>query len=167
MQPSPCCLQEERLFGAINDWNTKSEMKAKNTSINKRFEELKARREQDLDARRARLASKLMREDAALKLELVSMQESPEERRAKLAARARELAGKREAERQDLADSLYRQAFTENCDVLRTTQSKRILYRTLEERTAQVRDACWEMHACMWCKETRRQAVPRVHVLAD
>lgn len=113
--------------------------------IQRRFEALKERREADLNARRQRLAEKLYAEDAALKQELVMSKETPEQRRAKLAARARELAARREAQRQEAAAQLYEQAFMENCDVLRETNSKRVLYRTLEERNAQVRGA----HACM------------------
>ena len=115
----------------------------KSLVIQRRFEDLKARREQDLDARRQRLASKLYQEEMRYKQELVDSQETPAERRAKLAARARELAARREGERQKLADSLMKQAFDENCDVLRDVQSKRFLFKTLEERTAQVRG----MHA--------------------
>lgn len=92
----------------------------------------------DLDVRRSKLAFKLMQEDAALKDELVNSREKPEERRAKLADRARQLASKRESERQDLARTLLDRAFEEGCDVLRETNSKRVLYRTLDERTAQV-----------------------------
>lgn len=131
-------VKEDQHFSALTAWTAKSEAKVKSTVIKKRFEDLKARREADLDQRRMRLAEKLLDEDARLKQELVSMQETPEERRAKLAARARELANRREEERQAVAQKLYEQAFAENCDVLRTTQSKRILYRTLEERTAQI-----------------------------
>ena len=58
----------------------------KSTVVKQRYEELRARREADLDARRTRLASKLMREDLQNKQELVSMQETPEQRRAKVCA---------------------------------------------------------------------------------
>ena len=115
-----------------------------------RFEDLKARREVDLDARRARLAHKLVHEEAALRQELLDSKERPEERRAKLADRARLLATKRESERQQLATSLLDRAFDEGCDVLRETNSRRVLYRTLEERNAQVSAAslhAWDGHA--------------------
>lgn len=102
---------------------------------------MKSRRDADLNARRQRLFDKLAAEDMAYKQELINSKETPEERRAKLAARARELAARREAERQELATRLMEQAFIENCDVLRETNSKRVLYRTLEERNAQV---CWK-----------------------
>ena len=131
-------MQDASRVVAINQWQTSSDQKLRNTIVKQRFEDLKARREVGLDARRAKLASKLMREDAALKQELIESQEKPEERRAKLADRARQLASRREAERQELAATLLNRAFNEGCDVLRETNSKRVLYRTLEERTAQV-----------------------------
>lgn len=131
-------IKEEMFFGAVVDWNSKSEGKAKHAAVRQRFEQLKARREGQLDERRRELASKLLAEEAGLKTELLSLAETPEERRAKLAARARALAERREAERQHLANSLYQQAFSEKCDVLRTTQSKRMLQRTVDERTAQI-----------------------------
>ena len=137
--------QDANRVVAINQWQTSSDQRLRNTIVKQRFEELKARREVGLDARRAKLASKLMREDAALKQVLVESQEKPEERRAKLAERARALASRREAERQELANTLLNRAFNEGCDVLRETNSKRVLYRTLEERTAQVclLMGCW------------------------
>ncbi|GAX79725.1 hypothetical protein CEUSTIGMA_g7166.t1 [Chlamydomonas eustigma] len=131
-------INESKRVSSAIQWQMSSDAKLRSNIVKQRFEELRQRREVDLDARRARLASKLMREDAQLKQELIDSQETPEQRRAKLADRARALAGKREAERQQLAASLYERAFQEDCDVLRETNSKRVLYRTLEERTAQI-----------------------------
>lgn len=130
--------QDASRVSAINQWQTTSDSKVRGNVVKQRFEELKSRREMDLDVRRAKLASKLMQEDAALKQELIDSKEKPEERRAKLANRARHLASKRESERQELARTLLDRAFEEGCDVLRETNSRRILYRTLDERTAQV-----------------------------
>lgn len=131
-------MQDEQRATAVATWQNKSDDKVRQLVVQRRFEALKARREADLNARRQRLAEKLFAEDAAYKQELIMGKETPEQRRAKLAQRARELAAKREAERQQLAASLYERAFMENCDVLRETNSKRVLYRTLDERNAQV-----------------------------
>ncbi|KAG1664182.1 hypothetical protein FOA52_011358 [Chlamydomonas sp. UWO 241] len=131
-------IKQTEHFAATVDWSVKSGAKASATAIRARLEELKARREAGVDERRRELAYKLAQEDACIRAELLSLEETPEERRAKLAARARALADRREAERQALAQSLYSQAFAESCDVLRTTQSKRMLLRTLDERSAQI-----------------------------
>lgn len=130
--------KEEQRAAHVSTWQARSDQKMKTLTIQRRLEALNLRREADLNARRQRLAEKLYQEDLALRQELVDGKETPEQRRAKLAARARELADKREAERQRLAAQLYEQAFVENCDVLRDTNSKRILYRTLDERNAQI-----------------------------
>jgi hypothetical protein len=130
---------------AIATWHTKSDEKMRQLTVQWRLEALKQRREHDINARRQHLAEKLASEDIALRHELVHGKETPEQRRAKLAERARALAARREAERQETAAQLYEQAFRENCDVLRETNSKRVLYRTLEERQAQVRPNCMEI----------------------
>eukprot|EP00798_Chlamydomonas_sp_ICE-L_P002719 gene2719-12592_t len=130
--------QEDKSFGHIAQWQAKSDAKVKSMVIQKRLEVLKARRDADLDARRRRLAEKLQHEDWAMKEELINSQETPEECRAKLASRARALASKREAERLDQSATLRERAFQENCNVLRETNSKRALFRTLDERTAQI-----------------------------
>lgn len=130
--------KEEALAQARGDWLQKTTLKGQNQQVKQKFEELKARREQDLDARRARLASKLAAEDERLKQELLGSQETPEQRRSRMAERARELQARREAERQETAKALYAKSFQESCDVLRDTNSKRVLYRTLEERNAQI-----------------------------
>ncbi len=135
----PRLAQEEKKASHVAHWQVRSDQKMKSLNVQRRLEALNLRREADLNARRERLAQLLYSEDLALKQELVSGKETPEQRRAKLANRARDLATKREAERQALAAQLYEQAFQENCDVLRETNSKRILYRTLDERNAQVR----------------------------
>lgn len=132
-------LQDEAKASYVAEWTVKSDQKMRQLTVQRRLEALNNRREADLQARRQRLAEKLYAEDVALRQELVDSRETPEQRRAKLAARARELAERREAQRQTLAAELYEQAFMENCDVLRDTNSKRVLYRTLDERASQVR----------------------------
>ncbi len=136
---TPPRVQEERKAAHAAHWQARSDQKMKSLTVQRRLEALNARREADLHARRQKLAQLLYHEDLAFRAELVRGKETPEQRRAKLAARARELAARRETERQQLAAQLYDRAFQENCDVLRDTDSKRVLYRTMEERNAQVR----------------------------
>lgn len=130
-------------MAAVASFEARTTAKIMNNLVQQRFEALKARRESNLNLRRQRLAEKLDAEERALRDELLNSKQTPEQRRAELAARARALAAKREADRQALAQSLYERAFQENCDVLREANSKRILYRTLDERDAQV-----SLHAC-------------------
>ncbi|GIL72970.1 hypothetical protein Vretimale_4617 [Volvox reticuliferus] len=128
----------EQKMVAVANFEARTTKKIVSSIVQQRFDALKARQEADLNARRQKLADKLDAEDLALRQELLASKKTPEQRRAELAARARALAEKREAERQQLAASLYEKAFIQSCDVLRDENSKRILYRTLEERNAQI-----------------------------
>lgn len=130
---------------AVANFEARTTKKIVSNIVQQRFDALKARQEADLNARRQKLADKLDLEDLALRQELLASKKTPEQRRSELAARARALAAKREAERQQLAASLYEKAFIQSCDVLRVENTKRILYRTLEERNAQVFDSLFPM----------------------
>ena len=130
--------KEETLAQVRSDWLVKTSAKQQGLTVKQRYEELKAKRNMELDERRSRLASQLMEEESQYKQELLSLKETPEQRKERMTLRARELGARREEERQQLAQSLYDRAFQENCDVLRSTNSTRVLYRTLEERNSQV-----------------------------
>ena len=130
--------KEETLAQVRSDWLTKTTAKQEGLTVKQRYEQLKAKRNHELDERRAKLANKLLEEDFQYKQELLSQKETPEQRRERMTQRARELGARREEERQQLAQTLYNRAFMENCDVLRETNAKRVLYRTLDERNAQV-----------------------------
>lgn len=130
--------QKDSKLGAAAVWEVKTDDRIKQNIIQQRFEVFKARREADLDGRRDRLAAKLHAEEQQLKQELVNSQETPAERRAMVAQRAREMAKRREAERQQSAAELLEQAFRDNCDLLRERQSRQILYKTAQERKQQV-----------------------------
>ncbi|GFR41019.1 hypothetical protein Agub_g1451 [Astrephomene gubernaculifera] len=143
----------EQNMVAVANFEARTTKKIVSNIVQQRFDALKARREADLNARRQRLAEKLAAEDMALRQELIASKKTPEQRRAELAARARALAERREAERQQLAASLYEKAFIQSCDVLRGENSKRILYRTLEERNAQIEQ---RMAARIMAEEEKR-----------
>lgn len=73
-----------------------------------------------------------------MKDELIRSQETPEQRRQRIASRARELASRREADRQQLADELLQRAFEDNCEPLRGKLSQQVVYNTVAQRQAQV-----------------------------
>lgn len=74
----------------------------------------------------------------ALQDELAHSQQTPEQRRAEIANRARKLGAAREAERQALAASLLEQQFREGCDLLRQVESEHKVHRVLDQRKSQV-----------------------------
>ena len=66
------------------------------------------------------------------------IQETPEQRRAKLAERARALADRKEAARVAEAQARLEQQFVESCDELRQMESRKRLQLIMQQRTGQV-----------------------------
>jgi hypothetical protein len=131
-------LQEDRKLGAAAAWENKTDSRMEQNKLQQRFAALKAQADADLGARQDKLAQQLHAEEQALKQELISCQTTPAQRRAQMAARAHDLARRREAERQQLAAALMDQSFRDNCDPLRERESRRLVYRTAQEREQQV-----------------------------
>lgn len=151
----PNALQEDRKLGAAAAWENKTDSRIQEKQVQQRFAALKAQADSALASRQDKLAQKLHEEEQALKQELISCQETPAQRRAQMAARAHELARRREAERQQLAAALMDQAFRDNCDPLRERNSKRLVYKTVQEREQQVRCAAQSYHRliCPGCHQ--------------
>lgn len=135
-------MQEDRKLGAAAAWENKTDSRIEENKLQQRFAALKAHADADLAARQDKLAQQLHAEEQALKQELISCQTTPAQRRAQMAARAHVLARRREAEQQQLAAALMDQSFRDNCDPLRERNSRRLVYRTAQEREQQVCLAC-------------------------
>mmetsp|Transcript_15792 Transcript_15792/g.44191 ORF Transcript_15792/g.44191 Transcript_15792/m.44191 type:complete len:486 (+) Transcript_15792:226-1683(+) len=125
----------------IATWEDMTSNKITQRTINNRFETLKGQRENELDARRERLAKKLFTEEKALQDELLASRPTAEENRKKLTDKARQLAHAREMERQKLANSLMMQHFRENCDPIREQDSKKLLQQAVKAREQQLDEA--------------------------
>lgn len=131
-------MQEDCKLGATAAWEVKSDGRIQQATISQRYDSLRAQREADIDARRERLAVLLHADETRLKAELAACHQTAAQRRAAMVERARALAARREAERQQLAQDLLDQAFREGCDPLRERYSRTIVYRTVAERQQQV-----------------------------
>mmetsp|Transcript_15941 Transcript_15941/g.28334 ORF Transcript_15941/g.28334 Transcript_15941/m.28334 type:complete len:486 (-) Transcript_15941:125-1582(-) len=123
------------------EWETNTTAKLTKRMINNRFEELKAAREENLDARREALFHKLVAEERGLQEELMRMKPTADQRRAALADKARALAAKNEAYRLAEANRLMMKHFRENCDPVREQDSRKVLYQTVAEREKQLEEA--------------------------
>jgi hypothetical protein len=144
-----CALQEDRKLGAAAAWENKTDSRIQENKLQQRFAALKAQADADLAARQDKLAQQLHAEEQALKQELISCQTTPAQRRAQMAARGHDLASRREAERQQLAAALLDQSFRDNCDPLRERNSRRLVYRTAQEREQQVCLALGVVERCI------------------
>jgi cilia- and flagella-associated protein 53 len=98
-------------MGIAADWEVASDRKISNNALLRELNKLKAARQSSLDSRREELAQKLYREEETLRSELLNSKETPEERRAALATRAKALWEAREAERQAEASALLDRHF--------------------------------------------------------
>lgn len=137
------CIQEHRQLGATAAWEQRTGARIEAHHQQQRFAALRAQSDASLAERRAALQHKLLAEEAALKQELVSSQETPAQRRATMAAQAHALAQRREAQRQQLATSLLDQAFRDNCDPLRERNSRRLVLDTAAQCEQQVCVGGW------------------------
>ncbi|GMH45951.1 hypothetical protein BSKO_13915 [Bryopsis sp. KO-2023] len=133
-------VKETRTLDAVASWESTTDKKIASNKSNQLFCELRGRRADRLDSRREKLAYKLHVEEQVLQRELVESEETPEERRSKLAARARQLAAAREAERLKLREELADKYFRENCDPLRERLSQKMLFSTIEDRNSQIEE---------------------------
>ena len=98
-------------MGIAANWEAGSDRKIAKNAVMRELTKLKAARNSALDSRREELAQKLYREEEALRTELINSKETPEERRAALATRAKHLWEAHEAERQAEASSLLDRHF--------------------------------------------------------
>mmetsp|Transcript_41577 Transcript_41577/g.50428 ORF Transcript_41577/g.50428 Transcript_41577/m.50428 type:complete len:485 (-) Transcript_41577:1044-2498(-) len=133
------CKHVESLNAKLHvaNWEQKTDSKIRDNLILERYEEMKAQAEEQLDVRRGKLARKLYDEHIGLQMELQSQQETPDERRDKMVARAKELYSQRENERQALADEMLYRHWRESCDTLRVTDSKKVRQMTEAGRRQQ------------------------------
>lgn len=103
-----------------------------------RFNSIRTADEAALDSRRRRLADMLAREQALFQEQLEQLDESPEQRKARMEARANELKDKREGERLAYVRQQYERQWRLACDPLREQESKEILKATNAARAYQI-----------------------------
>lgn len=88
--------------------------------------------------RRLKLKLKLKEEEEQYYAEMQQFQESPEERRQKLAEKADRLLQLREKERAKLKEELLERQFKESCDPLRKSLSEKMCQKIHQDRKLQV-----------------------------
>ncbi|KAK9867728.1 hypothetical protein WJX84_006536 [Apatococcus fuscideae] len=131
-------VQEGERLGQIAAWEEKTDERIHSTNVARIFGQLCAQREAGIDCRRRALAAKLLEESQLLQLELVKTEETPDQRRTKLAARARALAERKEAARVAEAQARLDQQFVESCDALRQIESRKRLQLIVQQQKGQV-----------------------------
>jgi len=118
-------------------WENKTVDKIRANKVEEKVNYIKGMQEDKLKARRKMLAQMLADEQRAYEEEMVSKEETPQQRMEKMAVRAYELKKRREDERQSIVQEKLYQQWRESIDELRCADSKLFELHTLASRDAQ------------------------------
>jgi len=125
-------------ISANAEWEIKTSGFIEHQKATQRFNSIRAADDAALDARRRRLADMLGQEQALFQRQLEELEESPEQGKARMEARANELKEKREGERLAYVRQQYERQWRMSCDPLREQESKEILKATNAARAYQI-----------------------------
>ena len=120
------------------EWEIKTQGFIEHQQAQHRFEAIRGADEAALNSRRRRLAEMLSAEQERYSAQLAALDESPEERKARMEGRAAELKEKRENERLAYVRQQYERQWRMACDPLREQESKEILKATNAARAYQI-----------------------------
>lgn len=131
---------DARLLAAAN-WETKSSQKLiDQAALKRQFAALRAEGERRLQQRRDALAHLLGSEQQQYMAELASREESVEQRKARLTARAMHLRSERQAREQAHVVAMNEMRFRMSCDPLRELEAKQHALEVAAERAMQMGD---------------------------
>lgn len=130
--------REQRMVGATATWEMKTDAAIGAARVQQRFEQIRQMDAATVEARRRRLGAMLAAEQAGFEAQLDALDETPEQAKARMIARATELKDKREAERQAYVSSQLERQWRLACDPLREQDSKLILKATNAARAYQL-----------------------------
>ena len=119
-------------------WQEKTDKKVAEQNITRRFNALRTQQQEAVGARRQKLAGLLAAENEQYANEILAMQETPEDVKARMEARATELKNNREAERVKYVEDMNYRKWRAGCDDLRDADSKNFLLSCVLERDKQV-----------------------------
>lgn len=148
-------VKTDSSIGRVAHWEHKTSNRIEKNMVARKVNTMKRDLQDDLDQRRGRLARMLAEEDAKYTQELESLEETPDMRRDRLRARARELIRRREQEKREFANQMLERQFREDCDAFREFDGQALLKecmvvrdRALDERAEQRKldkeeDAAW------------------------
>eukprot|EP01043_Picozoa_sp_COSAG02_P059404 COSAG02_NODE_7567_length_2958_cov_2.231200_2_plen_451_part_00 len=141
-------------------WTVLQDQKVAEQNAIRRFNALRTAQQEQVGVRRQHLAQVLAAENEMYANEIMSMQETPEDVKARMEARAKQLKDAREAERVKYVEDMNYRKWRAGCDDLRDADSKNFLLachlerdkqvleklgrKELEERENMLFDALWE-----------------------
>ncbi|KXS12029.1 hypothetical protein M427DRAFT_412533 [Gonapodya prolifera JEL478] len=140
----------------IAQFEHKTTENIKRNRLRRRFGELKAAADEEVDRRREKLRDLLASDVDEWRSELALQEETPEQRIAKLRARATELSEKREEERKKIVEEKLLQRFRNEAPELRIAESHLLCQQVSLARAAQLQEK--EMAAARLAESNARYA---------
>eukprot|EP01012_Entosiphon_sulcatum_P035438 TRINITY_DN4497_c0_g1_i1.p1 TRINITY_DN4497_c0_g1~~TRINITY_DN4497_c0_g1_i1.p1 ORF type:complete len:490 (+),score=166.96 TRINITY_DN4497_c0_g1_i1:91-1560(+) len=131
-------VQRERGEKLFADWENTTHARIEASQKLLEMDQMQARRHQDLEDRRERLAALLAAEQEEYEAALEGLRETQDQRRDRMAAKALQLREQREQQRREVAEQKMRQAFVANCDVLRDAVSRTTTLQVAADRKQQL-----------------------------
>lgn len=120
-------------------WERNTQRRIVSATISRHLQEAREQYHKGIDEKRERLRELLESEEQELFMEMEAKKETVLERQAKMHERATTLRERRESERQRLVADKFDQLFREQCEELRTVQTKRRQDEVCTERESQIR----------------------------
>ncbi|OQR86406.1 hypothetical protein ACHHYP_10573 [Achlya hypogyna] len=120
------------------DWETKAHEQSGHRTTQRVLHALKNQDESALQSRRLKLAALYNAELEEWRAMCLANVETPEQRKAKMIARATELKAKREAARQAYVEEKRSQLYRQGCDDIRTIDSAAVMAQVVAERETQL-----------------------------
>jgi len=148
-------VKTDSTISRLAHWEHKTSNRIEKNAVARKVNEMKRDIQSSLDQRRGELARLLAEEDARYAAELENLEETPDDRRERLRARARELIRRREQEKREFANQMLERQFREGCDAFREYDGQSLMKecmvardKALDERAEQrlrdkEEDALW------------------------
>lgn len=122
------------------NWEVKSTLHLDKLEAKKNLIQFKEQRKKFLDIRRSKLSELLKSEEEEYKLEIMSLQETPDQVRDKMEKKLYILKDEKEQERQKLVKELQDRRFKESADELRKNDSEAFAISCYLEQENQMLD---------------------------
>jgi len=127
-------VKGDNTIARLAHWEHKTDRAIEKNAVARKVHSMKRDIQEDLDQRRGRLARLLAEEDAVYTRELENLEETPDMRRDRLRARARELMRRREQEKREFTNQQLERQFRESCDEFRNYDGQALMKECIVAR---------------------------------
>lgn len=133
-------ISKDTLIGDKAKWENKANIISEQNESKRKFQQFHDQRKQFMDIRRKKLSDLLKREEEAYRLEIISIQETPNQVRLKMETKLKNLLEVKEKERLELVEKLNERKFYADADELRKNDSEAFAIECYLEQENQMLD---------------------------